>query len=1099
VIEEARFPGRQGRLLFAYLVAEQGRAVPRDELAEALWGETPPATWEKALTVLVSKLRGLLAERGIVDASVTSAFGCYRLDLPEGSWIDVLAAASATQEAEQALAAGDVDEAKAEATLAASLLRQPFLPGEEGAWVDEKRRELADVRGRALTILADACLQSGDAPEAAKWAEQAVALEPFRETGYRRLMEAHAAAGNRAEALRVYERCRRLLADELGAYPSPETESVYRGLLEAPVAQARAAPVEAPPRDATSVAEPHHERESELAPRFVSRRRVFAAAAILAAGAAIAAGVLATRGDQTNASGVPANAVGFIDADGDRVDDPVIVDAAPTSIAFGHGALWVTNAYANTVSRVDAATRTVRQTITVGSSPSGIAVGGGGVWVANHDDGTVSWINPLSNTVVREIRVGNAPLGVAVGSGSVWVTNSDDRTLSRIDAETGDVLKTIATGAVGRGIAVGPASVWVTDEATRTVVEIDAATNRVTNRGTVGSGPVGIVYGDGALWVADELDGTVSEIDPTTMAIRAAIPITGSPSALAFGDGALWVSAEFGQRVVKIDPRTRRRVAIPIGNRPKGIAAVPGGVWVAVQESGKGHQGGRLVVLADAFGSLDPGLASDTNSFTLLGAYDGLTAFRRVGGSEGTQLVPNLAVVLPLPTDAGRSYTFKVRAGIRYSDGSLLRPQDFRRALERVLALGSPWVQGSALTKVVGASGCSQGRRCDLSRGMIVNGDRLTFRLTAADPRFLLSLPPLVPVPAGTPPKDIGVKPIPSTGPYAIESYVPRRQLTLVRNAHFRSWSQAARPDGYPDEIVWRLGVPADKAVREVLDGKADVLLNSVPADRIDELATRYPSQLHLVPQRATTFVFLNTRRAPFDDIRVRRALNYAVDRRKVAALHGGPAVAQPTCQVLPPAMPGYDRYCPYTVGPESSGEWKAPDLEQARRLIAASGTKGEKIVVWTFPFFGSEARYFVSLLRRLGYRAQLKELQDLGSYFTTLNRTPSVQAGFAGWFGSLSAAELFTELDCRFTGNWARFCDARIEAQVRRLTREQASDPTAGTALAARIDREIVDRAPWVPLFTPRFADFVSKRVGNYQANTYASSSVLLDQLWVR
>src|SRR3954471_15615313 len=91
VIDEGRFPGRQGRLLFAYLVAEQGRPVPRDELAEALWGEAPPATWEKALTVLVSKLRGLLAESGLDGAKVlTSAFGCYRLDLPEGTWVDVI-------------------------------------------------------------------------------------------------------------------------------------------------------------------------------------------------------------------------------------------------------------------------------------------------------------------------------------------------------------------------------------------------------------------------------------------------------------------------------------------------------------------------------------------------------------------------------------------------------------------------------------------------------------------------------------------------------------------------------------------------------------------------------------------------------------------------------------------------------------------------------------------------------------------------------------------------------------------------------------------------------------------------------------------------
>src|SRR4051794_35200509 len=121
VVDRARFPGRQGRLLFAYLVAEQGRPVPRDELAEALWGESPPASWDKALTGIVSKLRGLLADQGVDGAAaLTGAFGCYRLELPEGSWIDVIAAANAAQEAEKALAAGDLATAKDAAALAAS-------------------------------------------------------------------------------------------------------------------------------------------------------------------------------------------------------------------------------------------------------------------------------------------------------------------------------------------------------------------------------------------------------------------------------------------------------------------------------------------------------------------------------------------------------------------------------------------------------------------------------------------------------------------------------------------------------------------------------------------------------------------------------------------------------------------------------------------------------------------------------------------------------------------------------------------------------------------------------------------------------------------
>src|SRR5213078_1098267 len=122
-------------------------------------------------------------------------------------------------------------QARAAAESAESLARRPFLPGEDGAWVEQKRRDLVDIRERALSVLADACLRSGAAREAAKWAEELISVSPFREAGYRRLMEAHAAAGNRAEALQVYERCRLLLAEELGTYPSPETEAVYRELL----------------------------------------------------------------------------------------------------------------------------------------------------------------------------------------------------------------------------------------------------------------------------------------------------------------------------------------------------------------------------------------------------------------------------------------------------------------------------------------------------------------------------------------------------------------------------------------------------------------------------------------------------------------------------------------------------------------------------------------------------------------------------------------------------------------------------------------------------------------------------------------------------
>ena len=144
------------------------------------------------MTVIASKLRGLVAEDGI---TLTNAFGCYRLDLPEGTWVDLFAAASGAQDAEEALAAGELDQARAAAESAELLARRPFLSGEDGAWVEQKRRDLADIRERALSVLTDACLRSGAAREAARWAEELIALSPFREAGYRRLMEARIGGG----------------------------------------------------------------------------------------------------------------------------------------------------------------------------------------------------------------------------------------------------------------------------------------------------------------------------------------------------------------------------------------------------------------------------------------------------------------------------------------------------------------------------------------------------------------------------------------------------------------------------------------------------------------------------------------------------------------------------------------------------------------------------------------------------------------------------------------------------------------------------------------------------------------------------------------
>jgi len=225
LIAAGRLPRRQGRLAFAYLVSERARPVTRAELAEALWPGCLPASYEAALSALVSKLRALLGRQAI-----TSAGGCYRLELAADAWVDTEAAHAGVHEAEAALRAGRHGAAYGPATVAAAILRRPFLPGAEGPWVDQRREALRRLLLRALDVLSEVHAWNREPSLAVRVAEQAVALEPFRESGYRRLMALHQRAGDRADALRVYERCRRLLADELGTTPAAETEAVRAAL-----------------------------------------------------------------------------------------------------------------------------------------------------------------------------------------------------------------------------------------------------------------------------------------------------------------------------------------------------------------------------------------------------------------------------------------------------------------------------------------------------------------------------------------------------------------------------------------------------------------------------------------------------------------------------------------------------------------------------------------------------------------------------------------------------------------------------------------------------------------------------------------------------
>ena len=316
---------------------------------------------------------------------------------------------------------------------------------------------------------------------------------------------------------------------------------------------------------------------------------------------------------------------------------------------------------------------------------------------------------------------------------------------------------------------------------------------------------------------------------------------------------------------------------------------------------------------------------------------------------------------------------------------------------------------GGPFADVIGGAACATHHsHCDLSRGVVTNdaANTVTFHLVAPNPEFLdrLTLPDAYAVPADTPLHDIGLHPLPATGPYKWVVF-SRYSGWLVRNPYFHEWSHAARPDGYPDKIVWSHVASWDAGITAVERGSADFMWDGVPQDRLNEAQARYAGQFYVTPTSGTTALFLNTRRAPFTDLRVRRAINYAIDRAKVAQLLGH--YSQPACQIFPVGLPGYRRYCRYTTEPNPSGAWHAPNVAQAQRLISASGTRGTTITIWNLEANHDRTldAYLVSLLDRLGFPTRVKD-------FSTLDTSAALR--FADSRTSAQAALLGTHLISR-------------------------------------------------------------------------------------
>ena len=498
------------------------------------------------------------------------------------------------------------------------------------------------------------------------------------------------------------------------------------------------------------------------------------------------------------------------------------------------------------------------------------------------------------------------------------------------------------------------------------------------------------------------------------------------------------------------------------------------------QATGKG---GTFIAVANAApsGSPDPQVNYTLQEWQLLiFTHDGLTAFKRTGGTEGTKIVPDLAESIPKPTNGGKTWAFKLRSGIKFSNGQTLTGKD-------VLATWYNVIQGGDACVKTPAS-------CDLSKGIVVNGNTVTFHLTTADPEFLdkLAVPFAFILPASTSTKNVDIPP-PGTGPYKWAQYAPTKQIKLVRNTYFKEWSKDAQPEGNPDSIVEKFGLSVESEVTAVQNDQADWIFDQPPADRLGELGQpKYSSRVHVNPLTSTWYFAFNVTQPPFNNLKARQGVNFATDRNALVKIAGGPKLAVPTCQVLPPNFPGYKPYCPYTKNP-GSGKWTAPDMAKAQQLINASGTKGARVKVNTDTTDTDKALglYFVGLLNKLGYKATLQALSSDIQYPYIQNSKNHVQFAFSDWFQDYPAASDFLNIllgcgsihpNSNSSPNIAQFCDKSIQAKMDQAGKTGITDPTAANKQWAQVDKEVTDQAPWVSMYNPKYIDFLSSRVKGYQ-----------------
>jgi len=465
---------------------------------------------------------------------------------------------------------------------------------------------------------------------------------------------------------------------------------------------------------------------------------------------------------------------------------------------------------------------------------------------------------------------------------------------------------------------------------------------------------------------------------------------------------------------------------------------------------------------------LDPGLSYTTEGWGIMwNVYLPMLGYKHVNGPDGATIVPYLAQNLPTVTNGGKTYTMTMRKGIKYSDGTTVKPSDFKATIERDFKIDSPGVGffgnivGVDKAKTSGISGIT----ADDSTG------KITINLTAPQGDFenILATEFAAPLPADTPPKDQSTSPAPATGPYMIQSYKPNKQAIVVRNPNFDAAQFDGNvPAGNPDKMTIDIIGDDSVALQRTINGTDDYDYHQIPPDRLSSTQAKYGDQIKVYTPANLYYFFMNTRVAPFDNLKVRQAVNYAINREALVRIYGG--LGQPTENILPPTYPQYKKHDLYPY-----------DLKKAKQLIQESGQAGAQVTVWNHDR-GSDPKasaYLVDVLNSIGLKAKEKII-NAAVYWTTVgNQATKAQIGFADWFQDyphpldwfdvLLNGNRITETH---NNNYGNFDDASVNSQIEALKKE----PTLTSSINdkwAKIDQESMAQAAWAPFMNRQFTDF--------------------------